>query len=399
MGLPVSARYRNLPGMAENRKVDQHIAVFGESGSGKTVLVSSFYGAAQEPQPDSLFRIIADDTGQGVKLHQNYLGMRESASTPSHTQFKSHSYGFLVKMKEAPETQAKTDLRLTWHDYPGEWFEREPHQSTEAQRRVSTFRSLLGSDVAFFLVDGQRLLDHSAAEERYLKSLFGNFRNGLLSLKDELLPEGEKLTEFPRVWVIALSKADLLPSMDVLQFRDLVIGKAGEELAEFGDVLHEFVKGEEALSWGEDFVLLSSAKFETGKIEVEKRIGIELILPMAAMLPLERYAKWSQAKLLPGKVAEKLLNIGAMGVGALAVAMLGRKKWFGKLAMVQTLMGSLISRDAVEQVINLAGERLREVNQKALDRHDYVQAMLTGFKMDLENAETERVFLRSAKWR
>ncbi len=28
--------------------LEQHIAVFGESGSGKTVLVSSFYGAAQD---------------------------------------------------------------------------------------------------------------------------------------------------------------------------------------------------------------------------------------------------------------------------------------------------------------------------------------------------------------
>jgi ABC-type dipeptide/oligopeptide/nickel transport system ATPase component len=36
--------------MAKTRKKEQHIAVFGESGSGKTVLVSSFYGAAREQQ-------------------------------------------------------------------------------------------------------------------------------------------------------------------------------------------------------------------------------------------------------------------------------------------------------------------------------------------------------------
>ena len=34
--------------MAKNRKIEQQIAVFGESGSGKTVLVSSFYGATQQ---------------------------------------------------------------------------------------------------------------------------------------------------------------------------------------------------------------------------------------------------------------------------------------------------------------------------------------------------------------
>jgi ABC-type dipeptide/oligopeptide/nickel transport system ATPase component len=36
--------------MQLNRALEQHIAVFGESGSGKTVMVSSFYGATQEPQ-------------------------------------------------------------------------------------------------------------------------------------------------------------------------------------------------------------------------------------------------------------------------------------------------------------------------------------------------------------
>ena len=36
--------------MQLNGVLEQHIAVFGESGSGKTVLVSSFYGATQEPE-------------------------------------------------------------------------------------------------------------------------------------------------------------------------------------------------------------------------------------------------------------------------------------------------------------------------------------------------------------
>ena len=52
-------------------------------------------------------------------------------------------------------------LRLVWHDYPGEWFEEDVSGPEEAQRRVDTFKSLLGSDVAFLLVDGQRLLDNA----------------------------------------------------------------------------------------------------------------------------------------------------------------------------------------------------------------------------------------------
>lgn len=56
--------------MKITKSLDQHIAVFGESGSGKTVLLSSFYGAAQEPDfiENSLYRIVSDDIGQGNRL-------------------------------------------------------------------------------------------------------------------------------------------------------------------------------------------------------------------------------------------------------------------------------------------------------------------------------------------
>ncbi|WP_221181188.1 hypothetical protein [Curtobacterium sp. PhB78] len=68
---------------------EQQIAVFGESGSGKTVLLSSFYGAAQEPAfiKKSLYKITADTTTQGLRLHQNYLGMKNSGATPATNRF------------------------------------------------------------------------------------------------------------------------------------------------------------------------------------------------------------------------------------------------------------------------------------------------------------------------
>ena len=92
------------------------------------------------------------------------------------------------------------------------------------------------------------------------------------------------------------------------------------------------MEGNEALSVGEDFVLLSSAKFAAGKIEVTERVGLDLILPIAAMLPLTRHIRWVQTKLVPAKVAENLL----IGVGALAAVVAGSKvagsKGGGKVA-------------------------------------------------------------------
>ena len=87
-----------------------------------------------------------------------------------------------MKLKGGDDAKAKKRpfdiLRLAWHDYPGEWFEESPSSEEEANRRVDTFRSLLRSDVALLLVDGQKLLDYKGEEERYLKSLLTNFRQG-----------------------------------------------------------------------------------------------------------------------------------------------------------------------------------------------------------------------------
>lgn len=383
--------------MRRSRALEQHIAVFGESGSGKTVMLSSFYGAAQEPDylRENLFHVVADDFGQGNRLHRNYLGMKNAVQLPDQNRFSATSYSFSVKLKDGADAEAMKSrpfdaLRLVWHDYPGEWFEEDVSGPEEALRRISAFKDLLSSDIALLLVDGQRLLDHSGEEERYLKSLFTNFRNGLLSLKDDLLEEGKPLSEFPRIWIMALSKSDLLPDMDVFAFRDLLVEKASDDVDELRRVIAGLVESNDALSVGEDFMLISSAKFEPGRIEVTKRIGLELILPLAALLPFERHVRWAQLKLLPGRVGEKLVTKGA--VPLMVAALLGTKsKRAGKIGLVL----SLLNPDVVNDAANLAGDKLRALNADALARRDYLKATLTQFKIDLEKAEDQKIFLRS----
>jgi hypothetical protein len=374
---------------------EQQIAVFGESGSGKTVLISSFYGHALEPHlmKDSLFNVVADDAAQSVQLHQNYLGMRDSANLPMGTRFSATPYAFSIKRKESDlwtkKSGASEDLRLIWHDYPGEWFSREPNGADETQRRLDTFKSLLGSDVALLLIDAQKLLDNSGNEERYLKSLFTNFRMRLQNLKQDLLVDEKPLVNFPRIWMMALSKSDLVPNLDVVGLRDLVIGKAGGELVELRNALAALVESNDALSVGEDFVLLSSAKFEPGKIEVAERVGLDLLLPIAAMLPFSRHIKWAQAMHKGGEVAEDLMS----KAGPLAALIGGKIKIAGPLGVAVAFVAPRIADIASKMV----GEQLANLNRKAVAKHEFLATTLTGFQLKLDKAVEEKVLLRSLK--
>jgi hypothetical protein len=388
---------------------EQHIAVFGESGSGKTVLVSSFYGPTQEGSySNDLWNLVADDTGQGNRLLQNYLGMRDQAKVPAHTVFEATTYSFSVKLKGGDVAAKKRPfdvLRMVWHDYPGEWWEVSPSGEAEANRRVDTFRSLLRSDVALLLVDGQKLLDYKGEEERYLKSLLANFRQGILRLQDELLAGENRLVEFPRIWILALSKADLLPEWDVNSFRDLLILKAHEDIEALRATLRDLVDTPEALSLGEDFMLLSSAKFELAatdhepvEIDVTQRVGLDLILPVASLLPLERRVQWSERMEIPRRVLDTLAD----GADVLAAALIG-----GKLIGLDKALAKLLpkvgpfSSKAVLPVLAAAakatGDQLKQVNALAREKHDYLTATLTQFKMDLDQGVTDKLLIRSLK--
>ena len=381
--------------MKIGKKLEQQIAVFGESGSGKTVLLSSFYGATQEPAftEKNLFHVVADDHGKGLTLHRLYLAMRNSTKVPTLNRFKGDSHDFTIHLKTLAQGKQRQagkveGLQLVWHDYPGEWFESSPDGAEEQQRRLLMFRSLLGSDVALLLVDAQRLIDNEGAEERYLKSLFTNFRNSILGLKSGLLPDGKPLTEFPRIWIIALSKADLLPDTDVYRFRDLVIEKAGGEIGQLRDVLRSLVVQNEALDIGQDFLLLSSAKFEPDKIVMTQRKGVDLILPVASVLPLERYARWASNLKIPGKVLEVMLR----GAGPMLARFLLKSR--SKTKPVK-LVAKFVGTEAIAEVAVMAADKLKEYNESSWVKGDAVGVTLSQFKMDLEAAEKDHVLIRS----
>lgn len=375
-------------------KLEQHIAVFGESGSGKTVLLSSFYGSAQEKSniKSNGFSIVAPVSTQGNKLHRNYLGMRNSATLPKPDKFQWDSYKFAVKAQKSDSAAGGhlDALTLVWHDYPGEWFEGRRDSARERHRQLASFRALLGSDVAMILVDGQKLREIRGEESRYLKLLFTTFRNTLLSMQEEILEDGKALVRFPRIWMLAMSKSDLLPDVDVEAFRDLVIENAQEELDLLTEALSSFVTTPQALAVGEDFVLLSAGKFDPNQIDVNRSFGTDLMLPISALLPFERYVRWAKNMELPGKLGEVLLK----SAGTFSAALLMKRRNLpAPIALVVSLVGQSTIADAAE----LAGTKLREANARAREKGKVMAALITSFKINLEDAEDEGLLLRSVR--
>jgi hypothetical protein len=252
------------------------------------------------------------------------------------------------------------------------------------------------------LVDGQKLLDYNGEEERYLKSLLTNFRQGLLQLREDLLAGEDRLVEFPRIWIIALSKADLFPDWDVRAFRDLVIWNAAEHIDHLRATLQDLVVTPQALSLGEDFMLLSSAKFELAssgpepvEIDVTKRVGVDLILPVASLLPLERRVQWEEKMKVPRQVLDTLAD----GAEALAAVLIGGKaigvdKLVAKFPKVGPFVGK-VGLPALVAGVKMAEEQIRKINEQARENHDYLTATLTQFKLDLDHGERDGLLIRS----
>lgn len=388
-----------------SKEIEQHIAVFGESGSGKTVLLSSFYGRGEEAGfvEKNLFRLSADSPTQADKLLQNYFRMRKSGSVPEPTQFDATPYAFTMRMAEpqhrgAGKSARFNTLKLVWHDYPGEWLSADPERSEEFYRRTETFRALLRADVAILLVDGEKLLQNAGQEEAYLRTLLINYRTRIEALKEDILDDGKPLVQFPRIWIIALSKSDLLPEIDVTEFRELVIEKATESLGRLRDLIAGMVVAPEALSVGEDFLLLSSATFSEEKIDLSQRVGVDLILPVSAVLPIERHLQWTRTKQLPQKVAENLLD-GADAVAEVLDNALSHAiaKAPAKLKPVLALLKIGVQKNVVDLFVEMGREKLEEVKREALAKHEYVAAVITRFRIELDDGERDRVLRRSKK--
>lgn len=283
-----------------NPKLHRRVAVFGESGSGKTMLLTSFYGHQQAAKfrKANGYSLLAANAHQGTALLNAYFLLENDLLAPGN-RFDYSVYDFYFKIEGFKHPVGL----VTWYDYPGGWWT-ESHSGEEQQRKVRLVAQLVRADVGLLLVDGQKFRKDGSY---YLKRLFASFRDELSRQQKLAAPDRpppwknilgtvsalvlscqRKLVRYPTIWVICLSKADLFDGYSVEEFRKDVLKEAQAEIQELSEQIKSMTWKPEQVSIGEEFLLLSSAEFDPESNHIKdpkKTIGIDLIAPISLMAP------------------------------------------------------------------------------------------------------------------
>lgn len=249
-------------------KATIRIALFGESGSGKTTFLSKYFGIVGSGTFGRQFGydISCVDKEKGAELLHKYFDMTDNNTFPPSTHDIGRYYPFMFNIYKQP----KPILHFEVSDYPGEWWNKSP-LPPEANEFLA---SLLASDVGFLFIDGSKYLKHGKG---YLCALFGSFYNAIVHMPPSL--------NLPKQWVLIISKCDLLEEafsakeMSQIVLSDPIVSDSLQRLSQ--------VVGCPAL--GEDVLLLSSVKsFDGVTIQSVDDLGFQYFAPLSLFKALEK---------------------------------------------------------------------------------------------------------------
>lgn len=346
---------------------DIHIAVFGDTGSGKTILLSTFYAHQNDNifEENNHYKLLATDQAQDHKLIHNYYGLEKEHKLPEQTNKNYEEFKFQVNVKGINKTGAK----ITWYDYPGEWWRNNPSTNEEIKRRKELFQKLVNCDVALLLVDGYELKE-SQNKSACISALFRQFTNEIQ--RQFLMSETENNIKIPKTWIICLTKSDLLDNYTCNDFKKDVHGCAATEYLR--QKLQEISSDKDEISLGDYFLKLSAAKIDIdGLVEsVGNPIGIDLIAPIAIKIPLEYLRTKNAIKTNFFKFMNKTIDVASM-------LSENYSTWFA-FKITIPLLDSFLSASADE---------LQKQVDDSLKKKNAVDVVVTSFMKKLKKAEEE----------
>ena len=253
--------------MTRDVNTEIRLAMFGQSAAGKTTLLASYFGNQQRHAFEERhgFRLQAQETSDGNQLLGRYYGMEQGRFPHGSDEFREHRFAVMLRMPEKSERA----FGVVWYDYPGGWWERTPSDVGEQEARREALEKLVTSHVGILLLDGAKYVSEGMP---YVRNLLDHFKNEI----HRLAPSSPN-DELPRQWIIAVSKADLLPPGTTAEAvcKDL--------LTNASDQLHGLAKALPShTSFGRHFLLLSAARGDGARVmDAHSYIGLTLVAPLA----------------------------------------------------------------------------------------------------------------------
>lgn len=353
------------------------IAFFGSRSSGKTSLLSSYFGHMQRPswERERQYRISTSVADSNLLL-RNFYRMQKG-SFPEATVGRELPYVFSMWISGCRQPA----FDIEWIDYPGEWWEKVPEDEAKKDAREICLQKLTQSHVGFLVIDGY----HYRTEGRaYLGALLSQFNNVVRNLLQPEHGTTSVVTTFGVAdWIILLTKADLMPEDYTAEQLATECLELAEEINGLGDTLS-------SRRFGDRYLLVSAALGEEDRvIDVEKSIGLDLIAPCALLSVAEHVVAEAKAK-VPTDPRPWWLRVARAVVEVLDKADDFLPKKYQVLTGLLRIFGA---NEAIAQTEK--GYRDRQASLAAQGRA--MEAGVAAMKADLQRASASRYFFQTQR--
>jgi GTPase SAR1 family protein len=351
------------------------IALFGMKGAGKTTLLASYFGNQQRHAFEERhgYRLEAADAAQGSLLLSRYYRL-EGGDFPIGTDgFDALRFG--LKVHELPTPS----LDVVWYDYPGGWWETAPSDEAERDARRSSLERLLDSHAAILLIDSERYLAEGLT---YARTLLDQFRAEIRRITGELSALG-KAPDFPAQWLIAFSKADLLPERETaLTLSQVLREGAADQLSG----VHKAVGG--GSSFGEEYLLLSAVRGDGRRVvDAHQSLGLTTIAPLVLLGALSRVAESSGRGRVWGTLATVLDVMRGLSEAIDKLDDFLPPKYRALTVLLKALR--------TKEGLSAGADKLRVRQKSAADRGKALDAAAYALKAELASSETQRAYFKT----
>ena len=362
-----------------------HVAVFGASGAGKTVLLPAFFRAQTQPgfQDEYGYEIQAADRAQGSALLGRFFKLEDGRFPDSSLSFDDYIFDFFIRCVSQPA------LRVHWYDYPGKWWEVEPEDAEERAAMQDCLLRLGRSQVGILIADGAK---YKVEGIRYIKWLLKHFADECARLQKFATQSTGGDVEFPREWILALSKADLFPSSYTANdFQREVCKDAAGQLCKLSSKIQRRSISAESKgsAFGHRFMLLSSVAMTNGStIDPHTSIGVRTLAPAILMSTIEGAAHEAQERAKDKSLGESILD-GLRGLVRLIDSI---DNFLPKKYQVITMILKVIP---IEDLLNAKFEAIKKARDKAIKKGDAFKAVVNGMAVAMATEEAKRAYFRN----